>query len=215
MPSRHMPTAPQLFGGPQGVPWGTGVNTQPTAGSQLSAVQSLLSLQTGGGSPVQVPFWQVSAPLQALPSEHEVPFGTAACVQLPVAGSHTSAVQGLPSSQLFPPLGWHTPAWQDPVEVQAPCGVQAVPSGTAVNVQPVTGSQLFAVQGLLSSHVSGVPALHTPFLHVSPPLHTLPSEHEIPFLAFLCLHWNFVDLSQMATVHGLWSSRVIGHAWLV
>ena len=41
---------------------------------------------------------QVSAPLQALPSPHEVPMATGVCVQAPLA-SQASAVHGLPSSQ--------------------------------------------------------------------------------------------------------------------
>ncbi|PYQ01843.1 MAG: hypothetical protein DMF82_18115 [Acidobacteria bacterium] len=52
-----------------------------------------------GLDPVQVPLWQVSAPLQALPSEQEVPSATLLCAHSkPVELSHVSVVQGLPSS---------------------------------------------------------------------------------------------------------------------
>src|SRR5262249_58642626 len=43
---------------------------QPVAGSQLSAVQLLPSLQLGGGPPTQLPPAQVAAVVQALPSSH-------------------------------------------------------------------------------------------------------------------------------------------------
>ena len=48
----------------------------PVAGAQESVVQGLLSLTTGGVPAVQVPLaLHVSAPLQALPSLQDVPFG--------------------------------------------------------------------------------------------------------------------------------------------
>src|SRR5262245_27418744 len=47
--------------------------TQPVAASQLSSVQGLPSLHTSGVPAVQVPDWQVSTPLQALPSLQLVP----------------------------------------------------------------------------------------------------------------------------------------------
>ena len=99
---------------------------QPVAGSQESAVQGLLSSQTGGEPAVQVPAWQVSAPLQALPSEQLVPLATGVAVQ-PLAGSQESVVQGLLSSQTggFEPV--HTPAWQVSVCVQAFPSLQVVP----------------------------------------------------------------------------------------
>jgi hypothetical protein len=50
------------------------VKTHPVAGLQESVVQTLPSLHTSGVPPVQVPFWQVSAPLQRFPSLHDVPF---------------------------------------------------------------------------------------------------------------------------------------------
>jgi hypothetical protein len=51
------------------------VKTQPLVGLQLSAVQPLLSLQVSGVPALQLPAWQVSAPLQALPSLQAVPLG--------------------------------------------------------------------------------------------------------------------------------------------
>ena len=52
-----------------------------------------------GLDPVQVPLWQVSAPLQALPSEQEVPSATLVCAHSKfVDSSHLSLVQALLSS---------------------------------------------------------------------------------------------------------------------
>jgi hypothetical protein len=69
------------------------------AGLQLSVVQTLPSLQLSGVPPVHSPAWQVSSPLQTLPSAHDEPFGTAA-VKQPAMGSQESLVQTLPSLQL-------------------------------------------------------------------------------------------------------------------
>jgi hypothetical protein len=52
--------------------------TQPVAGLQVSSVHGLPSLQTSGVPAVQVPFWQVSTPLHALPSLQLVPLGSLA-----------------------------------------------------------------------------------------------------------------------------------------
>jgi hypothetical protein len=54
----------------------------PTAGLQVSIVHGLESLQLFGAPPTQAPPWQESVPVQAFPSEHEVPF--ARSVQLDV-----------------------------------------------------------------------------------------------------------------------------------
>ena len=40
---------------------------------------------------MQVPFWQVSLCVQALPSLHAVPFAAFGFEQVPVAGSHVPA----------------------------------------------------------------------------------------------------------------------------
>ena len=61
-------------------------------------MHGLPSLQSGGVLVTQAPLLsQVSAPLQALPSLHEVPDATLVLVH-PVTGSQASVVHGLPSS---------------------------------------------------------------------------------------------------------------------
>jgi hypothetical protein len=48
-------------------------------------------VQLTGLAPTQVPAWQVSLWVQALPSLHAVPFGFGGFEQAPVAGSHVPA----------------------------------------------------------------------------------------------------------------------------
>ena len=65
-----------------------GVFKQPVAGSQLSSVQGLPSLQLGAGPPTQLPPLQVSLCVHASPSSHAVPSPSAGFEHMPVAGSH-------------------------------------------------------------------------------------------------------------------------------
>jgi len=73
-----------------------GLLVQPTAGSQVSVVQTLPSSQLGAGPPTHAPAEQVSAVVHGLPSSHETVLGT---LEHPDAGSQVSSVQTLPSSQ--------------------------------------------------------------------------------------------------------------------
>ena len=131
----------------------------------------------------QLPAWQVSAPLQTLPSPQPVPSGSDECLQ-PWAGSQVSSVQMLLSSQstvsLTQPLFTQrslvvhrlvSPHW--PFEVQHP--------GIGVAWQPSDGEQESVVQSLPSSHWSSVPPRQLPPTHVSSPLQALPSAQEVPF----------------------------------
>ena len=90
------------------MPFVTAEFTQPVVVLQLSLVHTLLSLQLRALPAVQVPFWQVSLPLQTLPSPHEVPLRTGLCVQ-PKTGSQASVVQGLLSLQLSVVPGLQVP----------------------------------------------------------------------------------------------------------
>jgi hypothetical protein len=60
-------------------------------------VHTFESLQVSGVPAVQLPVWQVSVPLQRLPSGHAVPFATFAFEHWPAV--HVSVVQGLLSLQ--------------------------------------------------------------------------------------------------------------------
>jgi hypothetical protein len=71
--------------------------TQPVPALHVSFVHTSPSLQFGGGPPTHVPLLQVSLIVQRLPSSQgSVLF---VCTQ-PVAGSHESSVQTVPSLQL-------------------------------------------------------------------------------------------------------------------
>jgi hypothetical protein len=156
---------------------------------------------------------QVSAPLQALLSLHDVPAATGEWVT-PVVGSHASVVQGLPSLMAGGVPATHVP---DVLQVSAPLhallSVHDVPAATGVCVTPADGLHASVVQELPSSTVGGVPATHAPdALHVSAPLHAFPSEHAVPFATGVCVHAPEVHAS---LVHALASSHDVGQPGFV
>src|SRR2546423_810969 len=128
-----------------------------------------------GGPPTHVPPEHVSLVVQALPSSHGPRLGA---WKQPLAGSHESAVEKVPSSPLRrrPPL--HRPP--DPHR-QTSLVVQALPSshGAVFGVwtQPLAGSQESSVQGLPSSQLSSGPPAHAPAAQVSAVVQALPSWH--------------------------------------
>src|SRR5436309_1309858 len=126
------------------VPIATGACVQPVAGSQLSVVHELLSLHTGGAPDWHWPARHVSAPLQALPSLHGVPFASGACWQ-PATGSQLSVVHAFESSQLSAVPGVHAPLWHVSLPSHALPSLHEAPFGSAACWQPVTGSQLSVV----------------------------------------------------------------------
>src|SRR5439155_27060159 len=64
----------------------------PVAGSQEAGVWSWSPQHTTGSAPTQMPRWQVSVRVQALPSLQEAPSGLAGLLQAPVAGLQVPAV---------------------------------------------------------------------------------------------------------------------------
>src|SRR2546422_158090 len=62
------------------------------------------------------------------------------------------------------------------------------------------------VQGLPSLQLSAVPAAHVPAWHVSAPLHTFPSLHEVPFATAGC--WQPCTGSHVSVVQGLLSLQL-------
>src|SRR5205814_8827100 len=101
----------------------------PAVGSPVPASwRSSGGVQTTGLVPVQVPLWQVSVCVQALPSLHAVPllaFGLehwpVAVLQVPAVWHWSSAVQTTGLAPVQAPL------WQVPVGVQASPSLHAVP----------------------------------------------------------------------------------------
>jgi hypothetical protein len=153
---------------------------QPVAGSHPSVVQELPSSQGGGAPGVQVPPWQVSVPLHALPSPQAIPSTTGRFRQ-PNRVSHESFVHGFPSSQFTGSLT-HEPPTQRSLVVQALVSTQSAAvtqhPGVEVCRQPPGDVHESAVQGLPSSQLRAGPLPQCPPRQVSSPLQTLPSEHE-------------------------------------
>src|SRR5580698_4895580 len=94
---------PAALASPQELPSGAAAVWHPLTGSQTPTEQGSALPQDGAAPAVQTPAWQVSTPLQALPSEQEVPSGSAVMPQAPVVGSHMLAAwQASAGAQLAP-----------------------------------------------------------------------------------------------------------------
>ena len=118
------------------------------------------SLQLSDVPAVHVPPWQVSAPLQTLPSRHDVPLRTAVLVQ-PVVALQVSVVHTLLSLQLSAVPAVQVPAWQVSAPLHTVPSRHEVPLATAVFEQPNTGSQASVVHTFESLQLSAAPAVHT------------------------------------------------------
>jgi hypothetical protein len=126
-------------------------------------------------------------------------------VQLPVAPSQLSVVQGLLSSQDLA-----LPAWQAPYKQTSPV-VQALPSSQLalllVLVQlPVVVSQPSVVQGLLSLQTLALPGWQLPPKQLSLVVQALPS---LQLTALLVVRQLPVAWSQLSVVQRLPSSQVV------
>ena len=126
------------------------VKTQPEAGTQVSVVHTLPSLQT-----TAVPAWQFPPP-HVSPVVHAFWSSHAAVLFVktqPEAGAQVSVVHTLLSLQTSVPV----PGSQLPPEQVSPV-VQAFPSSQAtvlfVKTQPVAGTQVSVVHTLVSSQAS-------------------------------------------------------------
>ena len=101
----------------------------------------------------------------------------------PLAALQLSSVQTLPSSQLIVWPLMQEPPWQVSPEVQALPSLQT--ATFALCWQPLVGSQLSLVHGLVSSQLTALPAWQAPLLQVSPTVQTLPSLQGTVLLADL------------------------------
>jgi len=178
---------------------------QPLSALHVSVVHALPSLQLSGAPGAQTPAWHVSAPLHTVASSQDVPFGSAGCWQ-PSVGLQESVVHGFESSQLSATPAVQTPAWQVSLPLHTVASAHDVLFGSALCEQPVMALQASAVQGLPSSQLSGVPGWQTPLTHVSAPLHTVVSAHDVPSNTGLC--WHPVSALHVSLVHGLPSSQL-------
>jgi hypothetical protein len=146
VPAAHTPawqvSAPlQTLASAHAVPLATGVVVHPVAGLQPSVVHTLPSLQTMGVPAVHAPAWHVSAPLQLLPSLHDVPFETTALLHAPA--EQVSVVHGFES-------------------LQSALMLHELQDGMGACWQPLTVLQESVVQALPSLQLSAVPAAQLP-----------------------------------------------------
>jgi hypothetical protein len=162
-----------------------GLEQTPVVVSQVPAVWHWSGAgQTTGLLPVQVPAWQVSVWVQALPSLQVVPSAALGLEQMPVVVSQVPATwhwSEAVQTTGFPPV--QTPATQVSVWVQALPSSQVVPSAFCGLVHsPVPGMHVPA-----SWHWSGVgqttglPPTHLPAWQVSVWVQALPSLQAVLF----------------------------------
>src|SRR5438552_7872148 len=131
-----------------------------------------------GFVPLHSPAWQVSVPVQALPSLQAVPSGVAGFEHAPVAGSQVPASwHWSAGAQVAGFVPAHTPAWQVSVRVQALPSLQAAPSGFAgFEHAPVAGSQAPASwHWSAGAQVTGFVPPHSPAWQVSVRVQELPT----------------------------------------
>jgi hypothetical protein len=93
----------------------------------------------------------------------------------PLLGLQPSSVQGLPSLHANAAPGLQPPAEQVSPLVHRSASSQGFL--LALWLQPLWLSQASSVHGLPSPQSVGLPPLHTPWLHTSWPVQTLPSLH--------------------------------------
>ncbi len=216
----------------------TGAAVQPPlAGSQLSAVQGLLSLHTLAAPPTHKPPLQVSPLVQALASSQAMP-SAAELAHLPP--KHWSLVHGLPSLQVAswvhaPPQPSISTFWHLPLAASQVSSVHALPSPQSLPPPPVQlpfWQVSTVVQAFLSSHgtlsgpatakhlpvlgsqaslVQGLPSSQLVRLPVQlVPWQASPVVQGLPSLhAPVCGLWTQVPCWHWSCVHGLLSL----HCW--
>src|SRR5206468_2387339 len=107
----------------------SGFEQVPLAGLHVPATWHWsAAVQMTGFAPVQVPAWQVSVCVQALPSLQVLPFALFGFEHVPVAGLHVPASwHWSPAEQTTGLAPVQTPAWQVSVCVQALPSLQVLP----------------------------------------------------------------------------------------
>jgi hypothetical protein len=179
--SEDVQTLPSLHAVPSGA---HGSVHAPVAGLHVPGARHVpLAMHATGLPPTQVPFWQVSARVQALPSLQAIPFGAAGVEHAPVAGSHVPATWhaslGAHATGL-PPT--HAPLWQLSVEVHALPSLHGVPFGAAgFEHTPVAGSHVpIAWHASLAAHTTRFSPTHAPPRQLSARVQAFPSLHAVP-----------------------------------
>src|SRR6266571_4376389 len=101
------------------------------------------AVQVTGLLPAELPVWQVSVWVQALPSLHAVPSDAGGLEQIPVVGSHVPATWHWSRAvQVTGLLPMQVPLWQVSVWVQALPSSHGVPSGWEEQLEGFSGTAL-------------------------------------------------------------------------
>jgi len=146
-------------------------------------------------------------PLHTVPSAHDVPFGAGGW-RHPATASHESSVQGFASPHESGVPAVHVPLWHVSAPLHTVPSGHGVPFDTGTWTQPVSGLQESAVQTFPSSHASGIPGVQAPDWHVSLPLQTDASPHDVP--SGTAAFTQPVTALQLSFVHTLPSSQASG-----
>jgi hypothetical protein len=182
-----------------------GFEQEPLAGLHVPATWHWSSgVHVTGFAPVQVPAWQVSVWVHALPSLQAEPSDLLGFEQVPFAGLHVPASWHWSSGEQTTGLApVHVPDWQVSVWVHALPSLQAAPFALVGFEQvPVAELQVPAVwHWSRAVHVTGFEPLQLPPWHVSVCVHRSPSLHDVP-LALLGLEQvPFAGLQVPASWH--------------
>jgi hypothetical protein len=177
--------------------------------------QFSLSFCVSGAVPVQVPFWHESLNVHALLSLHDVPFAAFGLVQTPVLVLHVPAVwqvAGVGHTTGFEPV--QAPLWHVSVCVHALLSLHDVPFAAFVGDEhvPVDGWHVPATLHVAAAgHTTGFEPTQLPLWHVSVCVHASPSEHCVPFVAFVGdEHVPVDDWHVPATLHIAAAGHVTG-----
>lgn len=192
----------------QAVPFAaTGFEQEPVPGSHVPAVWHVsLAEHVTGLDPVQVPLWQVSLFVHALPSLHAVPLARAGLEQVPVLGLHAPTPWHWSLAvQLTGFVPVHVPFWQESVRVHPLPSLHAVPlAATGLEHAPVLGLHVPAAwHWSLATHATELAPTHTPPWHESTWVHALPSLQDVPLAATGFVHAPLAGLHTPAAWH--WS----------
>jgi hypothetical protein len=216
-PAWHVSTWVQAFPSLHAVPSvAAGFEHAPVLGLQLPTTwHSSEAVHVTGLAPAQLPAWQVSTWVQALPSLHAVPSGLDGLEHAPVEGSHAPAVWHWSlAEQVTGVVPMHVPATQASVCVQALPSLHAVPSAAAgLEHVPVEGLHVPAAWHWSEAlHATGFAPAQAPAWHVSVSVQASPSLHDEPSVFAGFEHTPVLGLHVPAEWHWSIAEQVTGFA---
>src|SRR5262249_45958660 len=130
--------------------------------------------------PLQVPDWQLSVWVQALPSLHALPSALDGFEQVPVIESHVPALWHWSLAvQVTGLVPTHVPAWQASVWVQALPSLHAFALLLVKTHWPLAGLHASSVQEFPSLQETAPDPTHAPAEQWSPVVQAFPSSHVV------------------------------------